>query len=721
VPPRWERAIEAGLGADLEAVVVERTAMVEDVHRILDGVGGRLTLLPLDDLRPTPPLPSGALCGADVVTCDERLRLAVEALLGSVALCDDLQGARALLPAMPPGSRCVTATGMVLRADGALSVGQVGTGGAGPLADGRARRELSARIEQSQRRCQEVEQQHRVEAERIAALEARLVELDRRAAAIRDQTARAEREAVGDARTEVAVAEETLRNQRAILRREESLLGQLEAQMTALRQQADELEGERSALVTRVQELRVESPQTSVDLAGGRTQQDGQGQWGGHARLEEVHRRCQQICEQQQAEGEQIAALEARLEELTRQATLASEEVARIERETVGKARIEAAVVEESLRSRQAALRREAALLERIRAQMAARRQRAQELEAEHAEVVAQMQQLRVEASRLESQQRQVRGHIQPTEDELTRLREEQVTLEQQERQARDRVRETEGRQGRTQLDVARCRDELKLLARRIEEDLGLVELELSDSVTAQTPLPLRPLVSQLPVVEELPAGLEEEIQRLNAHLRRLGSVNPNAPDDYAEVQERHRFLTEQSADLETASAQLRQVVAELDELMEDVFRETFDAVAESFAETFPALFGGGSARLELTEPDDLLNTGVDIVARPPGKRAQRLALLSGGERALTAVALLFAILRVSPAPFCVLDEVDAMLDEVNVGRFRTLLEELAKQTQFIVITHSRGTIEAADTIYGVSMGSDAISQVLSHKLEEAR
>jgi chromosome segregation protein len=154
---------------------------------------------------------------------------------------------------------------------------------------------------------------------------------------------------------------------------------------------------------------------------------------------------------------------------------------------------------------------------------------------------------------------------------------------------------------------------------------------------------------------------------------------------------------------------------------MEDVFRETFDAVAESFAETFPALFGGGSARLELTEPDDLLNTGVDIVARPPGKRAQRLALLSGGERALTAVALLFAILRVSPAPFCVLDEVDAMLDEVNVGRFRTLLEELAKQTQFIVITHSRGTIEAADTIYGVSMGSDAISQVLSHKLEEAR
>jgi chromosome segregation protein len=226
-------------------------------------------------------------------------------------------------------------------------------------------------------------------------------------------------------------------------------------------------------------------------------------------------------------------------------------------------------------------------------------------------------------------------------------------------------------------------------------------------------------MVSQLPVVEELPAGLDEEIQRLKAHLRRLGSVNPNAPDDYAEVQERHRFLTEQSSDLETASAQLQQVVAELDELMETAFKETFDAVAKQFAETFPTLFDGGSARLELTEPDDLLSTGVDIVARPPGKRAQRLALLSGGERALTAVALIFAIFRVSPAPFCVLDEVDAMLDEANVGRFRALLQELSKQTQFVVITHTRGTIEAADTLYGISMSADAVSQMISYKLED--
>jgi len=155
--------------------------------------------------------------------------------------------------------------------------------------------------------------------------------------------------------------------------------------------------------------------------------------------------------------------------------------------------------------------------------------------------------------------------------------------------------------------------------------------------------------------------------------------------------------------------------------LMEREFERTFQAVAAQFKEYFSTLFGGGTARLELTDPDDLTHTGVEIVARPPGKRAQSLALLSGGERSLTAIALIFAILKVSPTPFCVLDEVDAMLDEANIGRFRTLLKELAESTQFVVITHNRGTIEAADTIYGVSMGADSVSQVVSLKLHGER
>jgi chromosome segregation protein len=581
VPQKWEHAIEAALGADLQAVVVEKAAVVSGVRRILKSVGGRLVLLPLDSLRAVPSLPSGSLCAADVVSCAEKARPAVEATLGVVALCDDLKTAYGLLPSMPSGSRCVTASGIVLRSDGALVVGWNGGSGdgVGQVVDGATPQDLAARIDETRGSCDEIENQQRIEAEKIAAIEATLAELNRQASVVREEAAQIERETVGKARTEIAVAEEALRSQRAASQRESLLLDRLEAQVSARRQRVKDLEAEQAALTVRTGELRAE-------------------------------------------------------------------------------------------------------------------------------------------AADLETQQSNLRVRIQPTEDELARIQKEQIVLEERQHRARDRAREIEARQSRAQLDVARCRDELTLLARRIEEDLGLVELELSGRVTAQSPLPLRPMVSRLPIVEELPDGLQDEIKRLKARLHRLGAVNPNAPDDYAEIQERHDFLTAQASDLDIASAQLRKIVEELDELMAQGFQEIFEKVAEEFSAIFSTLFGGGSARLELSEPDDLLNTGVDIIARPPGKRAQTLALLSGGERALTAVSLLFAILRANPAPFCVLDEVDAMLDEANVGRFRALLDDLSQRTQFIVITHNRSTIESADTLYGISMSADAVSQVVSLKLD---
>jgi chromosome segregation protein len=252
-------------------------------------------------------------------------------------------------------------------------------------------------------------------------------------------------------------------------------------------------------------------------------------------------------------------------------------------------------------------------------------------------------------------------------------------------------------------------------------DDFGLVDMEPTEGLAEQPPLPLGEMVSSLPVVETLPEGLEDEIHQIKAQLRRMGAVNLGAPDEYAEVLDRHTFLTTQASDLEEAALSLREVVAELDELMQREFLETFKAVAERFKGNFTQLFGGGSARLVLTDPDNVTLTGVEIVARPPGKRQQTLALLSGGERSLTAVALIFALLEVSPPPFCVLDEVDAMLDEANVQRFRGALEGLSRQTQFIVITHNLGTIQAADTIYGVSIGEDSVSQVVSLRLDGDR
>ena len=218
--------------------------------------------------------------------------------------------------------------------------------------------------------------------------------------------------------------------------------------------------------------------------------------------------------------------------------------------------------------------------------------------------------------------------------------------------------------------------------------------------------------------MQQLPAGLTEELKETRARLRRLSNVNPEAPREYEQASERHQFLLTQTEDLEKASADLRQIIRELDTRMEREFRYTFDAVSTEFVHFFKRLLQGGTAQLSITDPADILNTGIEIVARPPGKRPQSLELLSGGERSLTACALVLAILRVSPTPFCVLDEVDATLDEANVDRLRDALESLNSQTQFIVITHNRRTLEGANSIYGITMGDDGVSRVISLRLE---
>ena len=206
----------------------------------------------------------------------------------------------------------------------------------------------------------------------------------------------------------------------------------------------------------------------------------------------------------------------------------------------------------------------------------------------------------------------------------------------------------------------------------------------------------------------------------LRRRFHELGAANPYAVDEYAELKARLESLSAQEADLRAAITRTRTLIDELTTMIADQFQTTFRALETAFDERFKQLFGGGFARLDLTDPTDLATTGVEIVARPPGKKAQTLAMLSGGERALTAVALLFAMLQVRPVPFCVLDEVDAALDEANVGRFSEALRGLADRTQFIVITHNRGTIEAADALYGVTVGDDSISRVISLRLDEA-
>ena len=208
-------------------------------------------------------------------------------------------------------------------------------------------------------------------------------------------------------------------------------------------------------------------------------------------------------------------------------------------------------------------------------------------------------------------------------------------------------------------------------------------------------------------------------VDKCRAEIKRLGEVNLGAIEEYERVKTRHEFLTNQRNDLEKAEDTILEIIKELDDIMKEKFINTFNEIKEKFKEVFKKLFGGGNAELSLTDPDDLLKTGIDIKALPPGKTLKHISLLSGGEKTLTAIALLFAILEVRPVPFCVLDEVEAALDEVNVDNFGKFLNEFKKKTQFIVITHKKKTMEYADCLYGITMQESGVSKLVSVKLED--
>lgn len=220
--------------------------------------------------------------------------------------------------------------------------------------------------------------------------------------------------------------------------------------------------------------------------------------------------------------------------------------------------------------------------------------------------------------------------------------------------------------------------------------------------------------------LEETPEEAKNRLEVLKNEIEDMGTVNIGAIEEYDRVNSRFEFLQAQQQDLMEAKDTLIQIMEEMDGEMIKRFGQTFESIQQAFEGVFRSLFGGGRAKLELTAPDNLLTTGVEIVAQPPGKKLQNLSLLSGGERSMTAIALLFSILTVRPVPFCVLDEVEAALDEANVLRFSNYLKEFSQSTQFIVITHRQGTMSGADVLYGVTMQESGVSKLVSVKLEEA-
>ena len=216
----------------------------------------------------------------------------------------------------------------------------------------------------------------------------------------------------------------------------------------------------------------------------------------------------------------------------------------------------------------------------------------------------------------------------------------------------------------------------------------------------------------------EVTSSTPKEVDNLKNEIKSLGSININAIDEYKALKERYEFLSTQKNDLEESEKSLNKIIKDMMDLMKIQFAEQFTLINKNFGEVFVELFGGGQAELKLADEDNILESGIEINVQPPGKKLQNMMLLSGGERALTAIALLFAILKLNPSPFCILDEIEAALDDVNVYRYADYLKKFSKETQFLIITHRKGSMEAANTIYGATMQEHGVTELVSMQLD---
>ena len=275
--------------------------------------------------------------------------------------------------------------------------------------------------------------------------------------------------------------------------------------------------------------------------------------------------------------------------------------------------------------------------------------------------------------------------------------------------------------------EMARTQQKMRIeqLEERALEELGL---DPDGLVGDYGPTTLVPFSGEVPDGEEAPEPAafvrEEQVKRLRTAERVArrcsGRVNPLALEEFSAMEERHKFLTEQLEDLRRTRKDLLDIVREVDARVEQVFTEAYADVEKAFDQTFARLFPGGEGRLVLTDPDDMLNTGIEVEARPAGKKVKRLSLLSGGERSLVAVAFLVALFKARPSPFYILDEVEAALDDTNLGRLLQIYEELRENSQLLVITHQKRTMEVGDALYGVTMRGDGVSAVISQRLRDA-
>ncbi|MFF7871901.1 chromosome segregation protein SMC [Streptomyces qaidamensis] len=668
VTPGHEVAVAAAFGAAADAIAVTTPSSAADAIRLLRKQdGGRATLLLAGDSRPgdagngaashNGPADARHTYAADLVRGPSDLMPAVRRLLHAIVVVSTLEDAEDLVYAHPHLT-AVTAEGDLLGAHFAHG----GSAGAPSLLEVQASvDEAAAELEELAVRCEELTEAQHAAVDRRRDAAALVEELgERRRAGDREKSAVAQQlgRLAGQARGATGEAE---RATAAAARAQDALDSAL--------QEVEEL-AERLAVA---EEMPIEEePDTSV--------RDRLAADGANARQTEMEARLQARTHEERVKG-----LAGRADSLDR--------AARAEREA--RARAE---------QRRARLRHEAAVAEAVGAG-------ARQLLA-HVEVsLARAGEERTAAEAAKARR----------EQELARARTQGRDLKAELDKLTDSVH-------RGEVLGAEKRLRIEQLETKALEELGVEPAGLVAEYGPHQLVPPSPPAEgeELPEDPEHPrnrprpfvrAEQEKRLKSAERAYQQLGKVNPLALEEFAALEERHQFLSEQLEDLKKTRADLLQVVKEVDERVEQVFTEAYRDTAREFEGVFSRLFPGGEGRLILTDPDNMLTTGVDVEARPPGKKVKRLSLLSGGERSLTAVAMLVSIFKARPSPFYVMDEVEAALDDTNLQRLIRIMQELQEASQLIVITHQKRTMEVADALYGVSMQGDGVSKVISQRL----
>ena len=671
VPNGLESAIEAALAESLHAVVVEsQEDALAATELLISEDLGRATIFPLNDMQAGHPLnlleERGVIgVASELVRCDGRYRSLIDTLLGRTIVVENLGIAKSLL--RRGLGNVVTRDGILLRPQGSVTAGGA-----------KAVRQAFVHQRDVGDLPRELERLRFAHQEATTALEAAQQELAQAQRSRDELTPELER-----LRTELTAAEEAFNQHRSKLPSVAARLSSLHARLDNARQT--------SADITR----SLETAQSDTERARGEADEHEATLLRLRPEAEELEGAREAFARAQAERSTRLAALEAEQEPLRRLQQGQTASLARMEQELTHRTELSERLEEE---------------LKAVHGRLEVARQDFEEKSREDEAARHEMEPAYRSLAQLESRQRTLN-------DELVGARSRSLAAERS-------LLDAEG-------DIRLRTEELESLRVRLEEE-GFATSPEGDVIPAQSNEPLPAWLAaeqqnggdgELPPVQGGaqvdPAALRDRIAELRAEIRGLGPVNEQAETDYAENRERYDFLSGQLGDLRDAEASLQEAMQELERIIKERFSTTFRQVNGEFQRYFETFFGGGQAELILTSPDERGLPGVDIAAQPPRKKVRSLNMLSGGERALTALALLFALLQTHPSPICVLDEVDAALDEANVTRFTVALRELAERTQFIIITHNRRTIEMADTIYGISMGEDSTSSVLSLRLSD--